>query len=101
MHICAITYVKCHSSTTSNSSTHKRTAPFCPPFIPLLLCPPTQRHAAKGHHTTALDSIFSSDAGSSDGSNGDGAASLSTHMEVVDAVLRLAADASSSNEALR
>lgn len=75
----------------------------------------TQRHAAKGDHTAALESIFSSDAGSAAPSapaaplpaGGVGAAAaaegptLSGHMEVVDAVLRLAADASSSNDALR
>jgi hypothetical protein len=63
-----------------------------------------QRHAAKGDHAAALESIFSVDSSSSNAgvtNSGGGPATLSGHMEVVDAVLRLAADASSGNEALR
>lgn len=63
-------------------------------------CCVMQRHAAKGDHVAALESIFSNDSSSSSNAAA-GDASLSGHMEVVDAVLRLAADASSNNEALR
>lgn len=66
-----------------------------------------QRHAAKGDFAAALESIFSIDSSSSSSSAAPGSsssvantASLTSHMEVVDAVLRLAADASSSNAAL-
>jgi hypothetical protein len=64
-----------------------------------------QRHAAKGDFAAALESIFSIDSSSSSAAPGSSSsvantASLTSHMEVVDAVLRLAADASSSNAAL-
>jgi len=81
--------------------------PCCGRCITPVTC--SQRHAAKGQHAAALEAIFSSDSSSSAAPPAAGAAdggearglSLSGHMEVVDAVLRLAADASNGNDALR
>jgi hypothetical protein len=60
-----------------------------------------QRHAAKGNYVEALEAIFSGESSSSNDASGGGSDTLSSKMEVVDAVLRLAADAASSNEGLR
>lgn len=110
--LCVPSSCLCYALPHSPAPTHTHTQR---PHPPTHTHTSTQRHAAKGDHTAALESIFSSDAGSAAPSapaaplpaGGVGAAAaaegptLSGHMEVVDAVLRLAADASSSNDALR